>query len=376
MIDRLVDFDPNSDEGQETGAREKAASHGYRHLQAQILKLDPREQQLLFQALKSQLFPRKDEGLSRLKEVRERRFGQGLLCPHCQAKAVRYGTYEGKQRYRCKSCRRTFGDFTFSPLYRTRHPELWPAFIEHFFLGYSLRKSAKILGISHVILFYWRHKVLAALRQLAPESLAGILEVDETFLLYSQKGQRKLARKARRRGGSAKKRGISNEQACILVARDRQRHTRTCVAGRGQLSREKAKELLGPALAEVTTLCSDETAAFKALAQDRALKHVVLTGTRRERIKGGIYHIQNVNALHCRFKQWLGRFNGVATKYLDHYLAWFHFAETHRLEALTGKSLELLVAASLTPLQATCKDLRLAPCPFAFKDEDPRLFDY
>ena len=33
-------------------------------------------------------------------------------------------------------------------------------------------------------------------------------------------------------------------------------------------------------------------------------------------------HINNVNAYHSRLKQWLSRFNGVATKNLPNYLGW------------------------------------------------------
>ena len=33
-------------------------------------------------------------------------------------------------------------------------------------------------------------------------------------------------------------------------------------------------------------------------------------------------HINNVNAYHSRLKQWLNRFNGVATKNLSSYLGW------------------------------------------------------
>ena len=33
-------------------------------------------------------------------------------------------------------------------------------------------------------------------------------------------------------------------------------------------------------------------------------------------------HINNVNACHSRLKQWLSRFNGVATKNLPNYLSW------------------------------------------------------
>ena len=40
------------------------------------------------------------------------------------------------------------------------------------------------------------------------------------------------------------------------------------------------------------------------------------------RVNGAV-HVQNVNAYHGRLKQWLHRFHGVATGYLDNYLGWF-----------------------------------------------------
>jgi hypothetical protein len=36
----------------------------------------------------------------------------------------------------------------------------------------------------------------------------------------------------------------------------------------------------------------------------------------------GALHLQNVNAYHSRFKQWLRRFHGVASHYLPNYLGW------------------------------------------------------
>ncbi len=46
------------------------------------------------------------------------------------------------------------------------------------------------------------------------------------------------------------------------------------------------------------------------------------------RVLAGVYHIQNVNAYHSRLKEWMRRFHGVATKYLDHYLGWRRMIET------------------------------------------------
>ena len=46
------------------------------------------------------------------------------------------------------------------------------------------------------------------------------------------------------------------------------------------------------------------------------------------RVLAGVYHIQNANAYHSRLKEWMRRFHGVATKYLDHYLGWRRMIET------------------------------------------------
>lgn len=87
--------------------------------------------------------------------------------------------------------------------------------------GFSLRKCAEILHeeVTHVTLFYWRHKILAALKQIPTESFQGIVEMDETYFLFSEKGKRKITeRKPRKRSGKAKYRGVSNDQVCVLVA--------------------------------------------------------------------------------------------------------------------------------------------------------------
>ena len=41
--------------------------------------------------------------------------------------------------------------------------------------------------------------------------------------------------------------------------------------------------------------------------------------------KKGIYHINNVNGYHSRLKEFLIKFHGVATKYLDKYVSWYKF---------------------------------------------------
>lgn len=68
------------------------------------------------------------------------------------------------------------------------------------FKGYSLRKSAKIVGITWVMFFIEKHKLLNALKQIDFEHFDGIVEIDEIYFLYSQKGQRCITERKPRKG--------------------------------------------------------------------------------------------------------------------------------------------------------------------------------
>jgi transposase-like protein len=180
-------------------------------------------------------------------EIQEQKHKDGLVCPHCKSyTVVRFGKYVintrpgvvKRQRYHCKTCLQTFNDLTNTPLQRTRRPQLWIRFIELMIDGVSLRKCAELMydEVSFVTLFYWRHKILAALKQIPTEAFQGIVEMDETYFLHSEKGRRNIAeRMPRKRGSKAKHRGISNDQLCVLVARDRQKITFSGVLGIGAL---------------------------------------------------------------------------------------------------------------------------------------------
>jgi len=46
-----------------------------------------------------------------------------------------------------------------------------------------------------------------------------------------------------------------------------------------------------------------------------------------EHVHEKVLHVQTVNSYISRFKKWLDRFNGVATKYLPNYLGWRRMLE-------------------------------------------------
>ncbi|AOY74551.1 IS1/IS1595 family N-terminal zinc-binding domain-containing protein [Clostridium formicaceticum] len=89
-----------------------------------------------------------------------------IKCPHCKSlEVIKHGKVKEKQRYRCKECTKTFSDTTLTPFaYSKKALSKWEEYANCFVEGYSLRKTAGIVGISLETAFIWRHKILDAIR--------------------------------------------------------------------------------------------------------------------------------------------------------------------------------------------------------------------
>jgi transposase-like protein len=243
-------------------------------------------------------------------------------CPHCRSVRLhRHGHAHGLQRYRCLDCRRSFNALTGTPLARLRHRTKWLPYLDCMLQSGTVRRAAALVGIHKNTSFRWRHRFLHSTKQDRSLPLTGITEADETYLLESQKGSRHLGRPARRRGGSARRRGLSHELDCILVARDRTGRTVDFVTGRAPLRPAHLQRCLPPIVAADVTLVTDGHPAYPAFARKAGIKHRAVNQSAGVRVDRTL-HVQNVNAYHSRFKQWLRHFNGVASRYLPNYLGW------------------------------------------------------
>lgn len=305
----------------------------WRSIYGDFSDLPKAEQLRLFQAIQETLFPEPKEDIANMVgDIREVRFSQGLACVHCGSVAIkRNGKYRSRQRYLCKDCGKSFNDTTASPLSGTHYPHKWLKYFQLMVEGVSLPKIAEELNIHVSTAFYWRHKVLYALRSLGFTTLRGIIESDETYFLESDKGKKQVShRKPRKRGGVAKKRGISDEQISVVVAYDRNGSIITKMAGRGRITAKEIDQTLGEYLDKEIVLCTDSATNYKSFAKKKGITHETINSNKGEYVKKGIYHIQHVNAYHQRLKKWMERFNGVATKYMDNYLFWFRFLELHK----------------------------------------------
>lgn len=270
------------------------------------------------QALKEELVA-EDDGAASV-EVIEAWKPSG--CPHCgDHGVVRNGSASGLQRYKCRGCQRTFNALTGTPLARLRQKTKWLVQANALRDGTTITQAAKRLKVARSTAFRWRHRFLALPKTVQAQALMGIAEADETFFLRSYKGQRHLDRKPRRRGGRAAKRGLSKEQVPVLVARDRSGATANIILAAD--SKAELVAALKPLLPSDTILCTDGSSVLAAAVKEVGVTHRPVNVSAGQRTLGGVYHIQNVNAYDSRLKNWIRRFHGVATKYLDSYLGWF-----------------------------------------------------
>jgi transposase-like protein len=246
----------------------------------------------------------------------------GRPCPRCGcARTHRCGQASGLQRFRCLGCGRSHNALTGTPLARLRKKERWLSYLQTVLESRTVRDAALIVGVHRTTSFRWRHRFVPGAMRDRPQTLSAIVEADETYRLESQKGSRKLTRPPRRRGGVAARRGINREHDCLLVARDRSGQTLDFHTGRGQVTVAQLHRCLKPVLSPDVLLISDGAMSYRHFAVQAGITHEAVTVRAGVRSRGAI-HIQNVNSWHSRFKSWLVRFRGVASRYLINYSGW------------------------------------------------------
>ncbi len=286
-----------------------------------------------------------------LGQRRERLNNKIGSCPHCSSKKYRkHGKDKGSQRYYCSSCKKTFTEYTGTWLAGIHKKELVTDYLKLMEQELSLDKIKDNLCINKKTAFDWRHKILSGLENTDQGCFKGITESDDTFFLYSSKGSKLHDREPRKRGGSASKRGISNEQVAVIVTADRDTELDLSVATFGRIKKTDIAQAIGQRISQETILCSDSLPSYKGFAIDNEIEHHAIRANLKQYVIQKIYHVQHVNSIDSRLKKWIEyQFGGVSTKYLQKYLNWFKAKERLKqskefLKDFTNKSLNDITA--------------------------------
>ena len=110
-----------------------------------------------------------------------------------------------------KGCSTIFNALTNTPLSGLRYKERRLSFGASLAKSETVKASAMRCEVAVSTAFRWRHRFLAAARH-SPGVLKDIVEAEETDMLERRRCTRGPERKARRRGGRTKMRGVSRER--------------------------------------------------------------------------------------------------------------------------------------------------------------------
>jgi hypothetical protein len=190
----------------------------------------------------------------------------------------------------------------------------------------SIRYISKELSLSTATVFNWRHKVLSSFAEVFQQEFKGVVETDDVFIRFNQKGRRKHYRTVK------KKAGVSDNQVAIMMVTDRYKNMDMKVAKLGRINVEDMNRVIDLGrLNENNIVCSDMHRTIESFFKTIGIKHIQIKSSVGEYVKDKIYNVNRLNGMVSEFRRWMkGSFISVATKYLQNYLMWF----------ITNKTLE------------------------------------
>jgi len=107
------------------------------------------------------------------------------------------------------------------------------------------------------------------------EQFEGIIEVDETYFLYSQKGQRGTSeRKLVNVAVNLNIEALGTNQVRILVARDLTKATVSKVTCMGRVVKTKVESMIGTKLTPNNVLITDAWRAYKTYAKEQIVPKI------------------------------------------------------------------------------------------------------
>jgi hypothetical protein len=155
-------------------------------------------------------------------------------------------------------------------------------------------------------------KAIEGLDQREPTRLAGVCELDETFVPESYKGRNKLPeafwRKPRKHGAQAQKRGISNEYVALCTGVDRFGGNVAAAASRVTPSTGEIAQVFGGRIESGTLVLTDGNKPYQTLENECQCE--VISLQREEFAPSG--NINTANAFHSFTKGRLGEMRGVS----------------------------------------------------------------
>ncbi|HJP88564.1 MAG TPA: IS1595 family transposase [Candidatus Limnocylindrales bacterium] len=254
------------------------------------------------------------------------RWPEGVRCTRCGSDKI--SRIKARAQFDCDSCRYQFS-VTAGTIFHDSHLPLWKWFLAVYVMGESKKgisanQMKRMLGVSYKTAWYLCHRIRAAMIEVDPEPLTGIIEADET---YHGNPPMRFGRRIPGRGGV----GYGSNKTAIIGAVERGGRVRLKVSDR--VNRKALHEFLKSVMAdEAEAIYTDDYQPYIGIA-DPNTRHETVNHGRKEWVQGDV-HTQTMEDVWSLFKRSvIGSYHHLSVKHLQAYLDELAFRYNNRENA-------------------------------------------
>ncbi|MCR0152053.1 IS1595 family transposase [[Clostridium] innocuum] len=244
------------------------------------------------------------------------KYNRPILCPNCNSdnKILNGFTSSGKQRYRCLNCDTSYTLLTNSIFNSAKISfSKFTHYISFMSFNVPLEMLEDICEISSNTAMLWRQKVFDTVNSYQDTViLKDTVWIDETYINDALILQN---------DNSKKKKGLSKQKICIVVAIDCYKNIYASVCGHGKPSKSRIYKTLKDHIKAGSTVIHDGDNAHSYLIENLGLNSQVYIANAKDDVY--IEKMALINNLCSWLKRYLYRFVGMDTENLQSYLNWF-----------------------------------------------------
>ena len=231
-------------------------------------------------------------------------------CPYCNSREfLRWGFRNDLQRYKCKSCNKTYNSLTNTPLARLRRKGHWLDYANCLKEGLTVRSAAEQCGIHRNTSFRWRHRFINNGKKIKTKYLAGIIEIDKSTFKESFKGCKDPKKIPKRK----------RKPIFVIFNIDRNNNIFD-ITNKG-FNKKIIDIKLNPIINESSLILFKENILFKQYFDTKKIDFKEIQENSKE-----LNQIKYLTEYKDNFKDWIyNTFKGVATKYLENYVSWYRY---------------------------------------------------
>jgi len=238
------------------------------------------------------------------------------VCPDCGSTEYKLigHTPNGRQRYECKECGKPYTILTNSIFHSTKKSlSDWCLYLVLMTFNVPLELTEELCGISHPTAMLWRKKVFATVDGYQDHLyLYDRVWIDETYILDSR---------ILHDENHKKKRGLSKDLICIVVAIDNHKNVLAIVCGNGKPSGPRIYKALKDHIREGSVIVHDGEKAHNMLIEKNHCQSEVYKADIKD--EDYLEKMALVNNLCSWIKRYIYRYIGMRKDNLQSYLNWF-----------------------------------------------------